>query len=379
MQRKVIQVVIAIVIVIAGVMIARHLILTRPHLKTKKRKKPIPLVKVLRVHLQKHQILVKADGETRCKHLVKVSAEVAGKVKKVSPLFEEGNLVKKGELLVKIDPRDYEASVKLAEAEVMEAKSRLAQILAESKSAIEEWKELRGNNTEIPPLVAKTPQVKAAKARLKSAIANLKKAKLNLEKTNILSPIDARVLKKDVAVGEYLLPGRVIGILCGADEIEVIAHIPEDKAKWINIPGFNTKNKGSFAIVEFNDKKWVARVLRAGGEIDPQTRLIPVLIRVKEPFKDKPPLLPGAWVRVFIKGKTLKKAVILPYSYLHQKENGKWYVWIVDKENRLRVKPVKILYMYEDRAVVQGIKDGDRIVITELEAVTPGMKVRVVK
>ena len=379
MQRKVIQITIALFIIIAGIMLARHLILTRPHLKTKRRKKPVPLVKVLKVQPARHQILVKADGETKCVHFIKISSEIAGKVQEVSPNFEEGRIVKKGEILVKLDPRDYEASVKLAEAEVMEAKSRLAQVLAESKSAIEEWKELRGD-TEIPPLVAKIPQVKAAKARLRSALASLKKAKLNLEKTKIYAPIDARVLKKEVDVGEYVLPGRVIGTLCGADEVEVVVHIPEDRAKWINIPEFNTKGKGSLAIVKFNGKKWTARVSRAGGEIDPQTRLLPILLRIKKPFETKPPLLPGAWVRVLIKGKVLNNAVVLPYSYLHQKEDNRWYVWVVDKDNRLRIKPVKIVYMYKDEAVItQGIKVGDRVVITELEAVTPGMRVRVVE
>jgi len=379
MRKRIIHLVLAIGIVLIGIGIARHLILTRPHLKTRKRKAPIPMVRVERVKAKKHQIVVKEGGVVRAVKMIKLVPQVGGKIIYISPSFEEGKLFKAGELLVALDPSDYEVGVKLAQAEVKEAESRLAQILAEAKSSTEEWRSFAG--AEPPPkLVAKKPQVEAAKARLKAARANLEKAKLNLERTKIYAPFDGRVLQKDVDIGEYVTPGKPLGIIYSTETVEVVVPLSLEKAKWIAIPGYNTVEKGSPVEVRLGNYVWKGRVWGVGGKVDEKTRLLPVIIRVDKPFDTKPPLLPGSYVEVFIKGKILKKAVVLPYSYLHQTSDSQWQVWTVDQENRVRFRKVKIAYMYENQVVItKGLKSGDLIITSELETVTDGMKVRVAK
>ncbi len=376
--RKAIQIVLSVFLVAIGFFIARHLILTRPHLKVRKHLAPLPMVKVMKVKLSPHRIIIDADGTVRAVKEISLVSEVAGKIRYVSPSFEEGRLFKKGELLLEINPEDYELAVKMAEAKVKEAESRLSQILAEAKSAVEEWKTYRPN-VPPPPLVAKKPQVESAKAGLESAKANLKKALLNLERTKIYAPFNGRIIKKMVDVGEYVTPGKPLALICSSEEVEVVVPVLFEKTKWFKIPGFNAKT-GSKVEILVEGKKRIGKVWGAGGKVDPTTRLIPVIIRIKKPFNKKPPLIPGMFVKVKIRGKLLRKALVVPYSYIHQTEDGHWIAWVVDKNSTLRFRKVKVAYMYEDRAVItEGLKEGDLLVISELESPAEGMKVRVFK
>ena len=209
--KKTIQIVLSIFLIAIGFLIARHLILTKPRLKVRKHLAPLPMVKVMKVKLSPHRIIIDADGTVRAVKEISLVSEVAGKIRYVSPSFEEGKLFKQGELLLEINPEDYELAVKMAEAKVKEAESRLSQILAEAKTAVEEWKTYKPN-VPPPPLVAKKPQVESAKAGLESAKANLKKALLNLERTRIYAPFDGRIIKKMVDIGEYVTPGKPLAL-----------------------------------------------------------------------------------------------------------------------------------------------------------------------
>jgi RND family efflux transporter MFP subunit len=377
--KKTIQIVLSIFLIAIGFLIARHLILTKPRLKVRKHLAPLPMVKVMKVKLSPHRIIIDADGTVRAVKEISLVSEVAGKIRYVSPSFEEGKLFKQGELLLEINPEDYELAVKMAEAKVKEAESRLSQILAEAKTAVEEWKTYKPN-VPPPPLVAKKPQVESAKAGLESAKANLKKALLNLERTRIYAPFDGRIIKKMVDIGEYVTPGKPLALICSSEEVEVVVPVLFEKTKWFKIPGFNAENGSKVEILLGEGEKRIGKVWGAGGKVDPTTRLIPVIIRIKKPFDKKPPLIPGMFVKVRIRGKFLRKALVVPYSYIHQTEDGKWIAWVVDKNSTLRFRKIKVAYRYEDKAVItRGLKNGDLLVISELESPAEGMKVKVFK
>jgi len=383
MRRKIIHLFLVVLILFAGIGTTIFLISTKPPLKKKKRTVQAPVVRVVEVSAAPHRIVVRENGVARATRLVKLIPQVSGKVVFVSPSFTEGGEFKEGELLVAIDPQDYELALKLAEAEVKEAESRLAQLVAEAKISLAEWHTSAGK--QVPPkLVAKEPQLKAAEARLAGAKANLERARLNLERTQIRAPFAGRVMEKSVDLGQYVAPGQPLGTIYATNAVDVVVHLPAEKLRWISVPGYNTAKRGSPVKVKARlaggEKVWQGRVLRLGGRIDERTRLVPVIVRVKAPFRKRPPLLPGLYVTVEIEGKTIPQAIRLPLSYLHRAPGGEWEVWVVDEKGRLRFRRVEVAYMYHDEAVITaGLKSGELVVSSALSIVTDGMKVRVAK
>jgi hypothetical protein len=104
--------------------------------------------------------------------------------------------------------------------------------------------------------------------------------------------------------------------------------------------------------------------------------MINVIIRVDKPYAKRPPLAIGLFVTVEIEGRHLPKAAVIPRPALHEND----VVWVVDEENRLRFRKVDVARVQGNEVVVEaGLKDGERVVITPLKAVTHGMAVRKVR
>ena len=107
--------------------------------------------------------------------------QVGGKVIEVSPALINGGQFRKGDILLRIDPIDYQLAVTLAEAKVKDSQSKLELAKEEAAAAREEWRIIKGtgskSQTKPPPLVAREPQLAAARARLKADRADLRKAK----------------------------------------------------------------------------------------------------------------------------------------------------------------------------------------------------------
>ncbi len=131
--------------------------------------------------------------------------------------------------------------------------------------------------------------------------------------------------------------------------------------------------KADFAGAEHT---WTGYVRRTTGQIDTKSRLVSVVIEVAEPFKPsegKPALSPGMFVEVLIAGKVLKNAVAVPRDAIR----GNNKLWLVNN-GRLHIQPLEIARSDEDSAyVVSGLDDGAMIVVSSLDTVTDGMKVRI--
>ena len=118
---------------------------------------------------------------------------------------------------------------------------------------------------------------------------------------------------------------------------------------------------------------WTGEVVRAEGELDERTRMINVVVRVDEPYAERPPLAVGLFVTVRIEGRTVPKGALVPRAALRKDR----VVWVV-KEGRLRFRSVDVARIEGESVLVKsGLSDGDEIVISPLKAVTDGMSVRI--
>jgi len=364
----------------AGLMVT--LTASKSHLKKTKPSIPIPLARVLRVEMEPQSISIHGEGTVRPLREIHLVPQVGGKVLYISPALVDGGEFKKGDILLKIDPIDYELAVTLAQAKVKDAESKLSITQEEATVAKEEWRYHRAGNShtqrEAPPLVAKEPQLAAARAQLEADRANLQKAVLNLERTVLKAPFDGRVSDKNVDVGQYVAPGQTLATTYSTEAAEISVPLEDKTLFWFNVPGFTPDDgPGAVATVSANiagrQLSWSGRIVRTEGTLDEKTRMIRVIVRVDAPYARKPPLVVGLFVTVEINGHVVPDAVLIPRGALHQDN----IVWVVDGDGILRFRQVEVAYHQGKGAIISsGLNNGDMVVISTLRAVTDGMRVR---
>jgi hypothetical protein len=113
--------------------------------------------------------------------------------------------------------------------------------------------------------------------------------------------------------------------------------------------------------------------MRAEGRIDERTRLINVVVRVDAPYARRPPLAAGLFATVEIEGRRIDAAAILPRAALRAGDQ----VWVVDDNQRLRFRNVHVARLSKAGALIdEGLAGGERIIVSNMKAVTDGMTVR---
>lgn len=386
MPKNQLQVLLVLVILGVGVSIAVLLKYTRKAPAKVEKKVVAPLVKVQPVHQQDIQMVVQGYGTVQPKIQAEVVPQVSGKVVAINPNFKNGGFVGAGETLITIDPRDYELVVQGAEAEVARAEVELDLEKAEAEVSRQEWEQLNPGKEPPSPLIVREPQIRQAQTRLKAAKAQLATAELSLERTRVSLPFDGRVVSETVDLGQYVTAGQSIGKIYSIEAVEIEVPLEDWELAWFDIPvnpisfnGNSSAKTGSKVEVRSQFAggvhTWQGYVVRTTGEIDKTSRLVSVVVEVAEPFKGangRPPLLPGMFVELLIKGKTLNSAISIPRDAMH--EDNK--VWVVEK-GRLHIQQLEIARADQDFIYTSsGLEDGAMIVLSSLDIATEGMKVR---
>jgi len=381
------QALLAVGIVIVGVLIALVFIKFK---KTPKQKEPeilTPLVKVERLERRDIQMVIRGYGTVSPRVQVEIVPQVSGKVVWVNPQFKAGGFIRHGEQILKIDPRDYDLAVRQANSAVAEAQVKLDLERAEAKVARVEWQQINPDKEPTSPLVFREPQIRQAQARLESANAVLATANLNLERTQLTLPIDALVMSEKVDLGQYVMIGQSVGAAYGIESMEIEVPLEDRELAWFDIPdnavsvnGTEGSAKGPIARVKADfagaEHIWRGRVVRTTGQVDKTSRLISVVVEVPEPFKgsdSRPPLLPGMFVEVLIEGNILKNAIAVPRDAMRNSNE----VWVAE-DGQLHIQSLDIVRADKDFAYARsGLDDGDMIVISSLDTVIEGMRVRI--
>ncbi len=375
--RILVHAVLALAIIIVAVAGFQMLKSSRQALGRQEPQIPLPIVRTVPVSIEDLDMVLSGEGTVRPLAEVQIVPQVNGKVLEVSENLVNGGSFQKGELLLAIEPDDYEIAVTQSRAGLREAESTYQSVLQESQASISEWRGLYPD-TPPPSLVAKEPQLQAARAQLESQKAGLEKARLNLDRTRIHAPFNCRISAEQVDEGQYVAPGQALATLYSTEAVEIVVPMESSALQWFDAPGYTTDQKeGSRAdvIAEAAGRRtvWKGRVVRVHGKIDENTRMVNVVIRVAGPFAKNPPLAPGQFVEVEIAGGKIRDAAVIPRAALREQD----VVWAVDpEESRLYIRRVKVAHLDYRGAVVQsGLNPGEHVVVSLLKAVTDGMKV----
>ncbi len=387
MTERKLKIVLPIAILVLGAAAAALMIRSRAPVVTRPSPEYTPLVRVLGVTPGDYKFTVAAHGTVRPRTESTLVSEVAGAVVDVAPFFAAGGFFEEGDVLVRIDPVDYELAVVTAKGQVAQAKVLLQTEEAQAQVARKEWEDLGGGDA--PPLAAREPQLEEARAALAAARAALERAERNLARTRIRAPFDGRVRSKLVDVGQYVSPGTPVASIFAVDYAEVRLPIPDSDLAYLDIGvnyngGAAARGGDSPDVLLSADfagerRQWWGKIVRVEGEIDPVSRMINLVAQVGDPYGRRDggadPLPAGLFVDAEIQGRQVRDVVALPRSALR----GEDQVLVVDRTDRIRFRKVDVLRVDRSEAVIKGgLEAGERVCVSLLEAVTDGMKVRTV-
>jgi len=325
------------------------------------------------------QIQISSNGTTTPLTQTVLTAEVGGEVIYRSKKFSEGSSVIEGEILAKIDDTDLQLQYKNALLQLANAEVQHSLQLAEAEVAKEAWEKI-GDGV-ASDLTLKKPQLKQAEALLEVAKAQVSSAKNKLNKTEIVAPYAGRIQSVNIDLGTTIIPGQPVGALYTSSEIEVTLAVKDNDLQFLSIPMDGRKlGPSEQALVEIKrfykgkNQTWIGRLERVDGVIDPVTRMINLIAVFKNDFieTDKPNLPIGLFVEAQIDGIILKDIFLIPVNAIS--ENNE--VYIVNNDNELVSRQLSILKKYSDFVIVKdGLKAGERIVISKLSTASNGIKV----
>ncbi len=361
------------------------MIMARPEVETRPRSIPPPLVRVAQVEPQDIQLTVSSQGTAMPHKESTFVAEVPGKVVWTSEALVSGGFFEEGDVLLKIDPIDYELAVTRNKAQVAQAELRLMREEAEAEVARKEWKDLGEGDGH--PLTLREPQVAEARAAFQAAEATLAQAQQDLKRTEVRAPFAGRVRKKMADVGQFVNRGTPVATGYSIDIVEVRLPLPDAELAYLDIPlhyrGGAMSESGPRVrlTAQFGGDRyaWEGRVVRTEGEIDPKSRMVHVVARVEDPYgrrggrTDRPPLSVGIFLDARIEGRTAEGVVVLPREALR----GRDTVWVVDEDDRLRFRQVEVLKTDPEEVIIEsGLENGEQVCLSALDAAVDGMKVR---
>ena len=379
------KIILPIIVLIIGMLGAFALVKSREVVQPKPTEVPPPLVRVQSVYFTDFQLIVPAQGTVAPRTQTTLVSQVAGQIIEVSPAFANGGFFEKGDVLLTIDPRDYEAAVAQAQVQVAQAKLRLTREEEESAIARDEWKRL--GSGEPTDLVLRKPQIDEARATIAAAEGALMRANLNLERTQIRAPYPGRVRTKNADVGQYVNPGSPLGHIYAIDYAEVRLPVSDDQLAYLDLPlSFrNNPHHNSGPDVRFHatfagrEHIYMGRIVRIEGEIDARSGMIALVGRVDNPYRQRdnntPPLAVGLFVTAEILGQRAENVVVIPRAALR----GKNRVLVVTG-NRLYYRTIDILRADAEKVVVKsGLKSDEQLCVSPIDTVVDGMRVRTVR
>ena len=366
-----------------------------------------PLVEAIAAPLQQVQVVVEGQGTVRPDAQIDLVPQVSGIVVWKDADFKPGGTFAKGALLFRIDPRDYELAVQQAAVQVAQAHYQLDLAREEAAIAEQEWEKLHAADQAPTDLVLRKPQLRAAEASLQGAEARLAEVQLHLDRTKVYAPFAGRVRTARVDVGQHLNVGQAIAQLYSIEKAEIVVPVPDEDLGWFTLPlpiavsAASTPNTGSVsdlsaegrsrafafgregASVEVSgtfagrQHQWSGRVVRTEGELDPQSRMVRLVVEVEAPYggiaDGIPPLTVGMFVGVAIAGRTVEGVRVLPRAALRQGDR----VWTVGRDGILSIRPVQVVRALKDEVLAYiDMAPEERIIVSQLSGVTDGMQVR---
>ena len=318
----------------------------------------VQAVKIMTVQAGQDQYSMSFPGRVRAAKRSELSFKVSGPLSELP--IDEGQLVKKGDMVARILPRDFQVALNEAKAREVEAEKQYRR-----------YKEL----------YAKKQVSKADFDRYKAsrdvARAQKEDAENALDDTTLRAPFDGVIAIRYVENFEKVQAKQPIAYLQLIDRLEILIDVPE-----LTMARFRDQGQGEI-VVEFDSvpgKQYTLIVKEFSTEADPATQTYQVVLEMDQP--EEANILPGmtAKVTASAKGEQDEKSIItIPaIAVLNDAENNS-YVWVLDLESKTVHKTLVRINRLEGSSniiIEEGLQGGETIIIAGVTKLQEGMKVR---
>ena len=336
--------------------------------------------KVTVVEIQSSPLTLTSELPGRVTSMVdaQIRPQVTGIIKK--RLFEEGSMVKAGQLLYKIDPVTYRAAVDSAQATLSRANASLS--MSKLKA---------DRNEELVKIRAVSQQesdesdaaLQEAKADVASAKAELQTQKINLQYTDIKAPVSGRISRSSATIGSLVTANQseVLATIQKLDPIYV--DVTQSSLALLNLKqslAADTLKQGSASvdIVLQNGMHYPEKGELQFSEVTVDQDTDMVTLRVKAPNTDHD-LLPGMYVQTVLEMGVIDDAILVPQQSVMRDASGNSTVLIVNGDSVVEARPINVSQAVGNKwLVTKGLSTGDRVVVKGLQTARPGAKVELV-
>ena len=284
-------------------------------------------VNVLEVSVGEAPVQIRALGTIRPCQETNINARVSSQVVFLSENSDIGAIVKKDEVLVKLDADTYVNTLRLKKSDLAKAKAAYELEMGQqsvAKAEAEQLKQLSSSfigEVIISDLALRAPQLAQAKADVEAAEAAVKMAQLDVDYTTIKAPYNSMVTERNVSVGSLTNTQDNLMTLVGIDEYRIEAAVAIDKLTSLNL------KKNANSKVQITTSTGVVRegrIIRHVASLDSATRMGRILISIPDPLGIKnnaPALILGDHAEVVFKAGTLENSVIVPRRALQPNDS----------------------------------------------------------
>ncbi|MBO6256962.1 efflux RND transporter periplasmic adaptor subunit [bacterium] len=319
-------------------------------------------------------IQAESTGRVEAKYSIDVMARVAGFLQK--KYFNEGDYVKKGQTLFQIDPQEFQLEVRNSQANVNQYNALLLNSQQELDRANALIKEDLVSHSYVDQSLASRNQNQAL---LDAARQKLQLARVNLSYTTIKSPIDGRIGKIKITEGNYvsLTSGPLVNV-SSMDPVYVSFSLRS--SDFIKMLKASNEFKDVKVKVQFEGGKWYSKdgvVDFVDNQIDKNSGSI----QMRATFDNSDWwLVPGDYVKVLLVSPQKFKYMTIPQACTRGDAMSGYYVWVVDKDNKIKRKDIKVSDEIDNHWIVEsGLNPKDKVVVAGVQNINAeGQKVKII-
>jgi multidrug efflux system membrane fusion protein len=286
---------------------------------------------------------------------VNVTPRITGQIDKIP--YREGQLVKRGQLLVQIDPRPFQIALQQAQGQLLHDEA----LLADARLDLKRYTTLRAQDSVSGQTYdTQAALVKQDEATVASDQANVANARLNLSFTRITSPVSGRVGLRQIDPGNQITANAStpIAVVTQIDPITVVFPLPED-----NIPSIQRRGGTGLPVTAYDKAGGTAlaqgTLLTLDNVIDPTTGTVKAKAQFANP---KGALFPDQFVTVTMLVDTLQNQVLVPTTATRHGPKGD-FVWVLQPDRTVKSRPVKVgPGSAETVSIVSGLALGETVI-----------------
>lgn len=408
-----------------GLLIAYAIYRLPPRLPPSSLPSPSPIaVSVLTITPTDYPIEITSYGRVQPKRQIELTSEVSGAIQSVSPSFRRGGYFTQGEALIKIDDRDYQADVEIAQANLISAQQRFQEEKALAEAAAEDWERHKASSSRasraVSALTLRQPQLNTAAANVQSAQAGLKKAQLTLERSRIIAPFTGRIEEIFTNVGQVVTPNQRLAKIHSLNVMEI--RLPISQQDWPFMLPLSTTPKVRFVAAERYPRQphafshavsaspnrpqyrhtsqpvedshgnqvsyrnpvwhettvWHGNIVAVDSVVDSNSQQLHAIAEIptQSSTNHSPPeraIAVGQYLKAVIQAKTLSKVIVIPTHAILQ---GR-FVYRIANETLQRTSVTIGWQNTKDALITSGLTDGDVVVVSSVGQANSGMPVRI--